>query len=585
VLPDPASLEEQAQLQQLAARHSDPAPARQLGDYYLGQDRPFAALWAFSQSLQAQPGDPTTTMGLARALEAGLLQQQAIERLRAVVAKEPGWTEAGTRLAELYLRTGRAKDALSGVWRLGASGLARPEGAELEGRALEATGDGAGAERAYRRAASAAGSSANPWQRLGRLQLAQGRYAEARQSLTRARELAPGDPEIATDLGRALTRAGNAKKAMGVFRAAVAIRPYAPAYYQGGLLLARQGRREDAVASFARALAADREYADAYRALADALQASGRRAEAHYQRGLYYSVKDLRARSLREYVAMAAVDPKRPTGLLMASQSHAKMFHSATAIALARRALENHPRNREVREQLIAVAVMGNARGDAAKRCQEWLREQPDAVQPLWMLGQIAVEDLKFAEGMGYFNQALAREPENPLLLQSLGSAILAAPGSKDLPRAVTTLTRAAILMPEDGKLRYELGLALMRTGRLPEAQRQMLRSLDLDPHRGAAYSMVVQLARQLRQPGVVALFGPLVRAVEQRLREELSLWRRTWDQPKDPEGYRALARFLVHQGDLRKAESQLEEALVLRPRWSEVEAELAQVRRLLAVQ
>ncbi len=123
-----------------------------------------------------------------------------------------------------------------------------------------------------------------------------------------------------------------------------------------------------------------------------------------------------------------------------------------------------------------------------------------------------------------------------------------------------------------------------MRAGRLEAAQRHLLRSLELDPNRGDTYGIIVQLAHRLRQPGAVALFSPLVRIVESRLREEMTLWRRTWDQPEDPGGYLALARFLIRTADLRKAESQLEQALELRPGWQEAEQELARVRRLLAV-
>jgi Flp pilus assembly protein TadD len=122
-----------------------------------------------------------------------------------------------------------------------------------------------------------------------------------------------------------------------------------------------------------------------------------------------------------------------------------------------------------------------------------------------------------------------------------------------------------------------------MRAGRLEDAQRQMLRSLDLDPNQTAPLSVIVQLARRLRQPGPITLFGPLIRDVEGRLREELLLWRATWDQPNDPAGYLALSHLLIRTGDARKAESQLQEALVLRPGWREAATELAQVRRLLS--
>jgi Flp pilus assembly protein TadD len=260
------------------------------------------------------------------------------------------------------------------------------------------------------------------------------------------------------------------------------------------------------------------------------------------------------------------------------------MQQNARALALARQASERFPRSPEVREQLTALLILTNDHEAAAQLCQAWLREDPGAAQPLWMLGRIAAAGLRFDEAVRYYEQALVKQPDNATFLEALGEVLLAAPGSEHLPRAVTTLGRAVALAPQDAKARHQLGLALMRAGRLEEARRQMLRSLDLDPNRGPVYSTLVQLARRLRQPGPAALFAPIVREVEGRLRDELTLWRRTWDHPEDPEGHVALARFLVQTGDPRRAESQLEEALALRPRWPQAEAELARVRRLLAV-
>jgi cytochrome c-type biogenesis protein CcmH/NrfG len=199
------------------------------------------------------------------------------------------------------------------------------------------------------------------------------------------------------------------------------------------------------------------------------------------------------------------------------------------------------------------------------------------------MLGRIAADEKRHADAIRYYEQALAIQPDNPDLLEGLGAVLLGAPVPDRLPRALTALSRAVTLAPTKAKARYWLGQALMQDGRHEEALRQLLRSLDYDPHRGEAYNLIVRLASRLKQPGAVALFSPLVRDVEARLREELRLWLHTWEQPNDPVGYLALARFLIRTADLRKAESQLERALILRPRWSEAAAELARVRRLLA--
>jgi cytochrome c-type biogenesis protein CcmH len=309
----------------------------------------------------------------------------------------------------------------------------------------------------------------------------------------------------------------------------------------------------------------------------------GRHGEARYQRARGSSARDLRARALREYLAMADAERSRPDGLLLASETHFKMQQNAHAMAVARRAYERFPHRPETREQFAALLILANDRKGAAALCQAWLKDEPNAGVPLRMLGRIAANDLRFDEAAGHFEQAIAREPENVDFMIAYGEVLLSAPGSERLPRAVELLARAATLAPGDPRARYHLGIALMRSGRDREASRQLLRTLDLDPYRGPTYSTIVQLARRLREPGPAALFGPIVRRVEDRLREELTLWRRTWDHPDAAGGYLALARFLVRTAEPRKAEAQLEEALRLLPGWPEASAELLRVRRLIA--
>src|SRR5947199_204049 len=79
---------------------------------------------------------------------------------------------------------------------------------------------------------------------------------------------------------------------------------------------------------------------------------------------------------------------------------------------------------------------------------------------------------------------------------------------------------------------------------------------------------------------GPVRFWSEMVRNVEERLRQGLLRSRRTWDQPDDPVGHRDMALFLIQTGELRKAESQLEEALREQPGWPEAQQLLATIRR-----
>src|SRR5205823_5606346 len=148
------------------------------------------------------------------------------------------------------------------------------------------------------------------------------------------------------------------------------------------------------------------------------------------------------------------------------------------------------------------------------------------------------------------YEQALAKEPENPEFLGALGETLLKLP-SPDLARATATLARAATAAPDEARWRADLAEALQRSGRIADAHRQALRSLDLDPHQGPLYNTIVQLARQEHAAAALALYASLVHPVEERLSDELRLWQATWQHPTDGKAYAALGRFLLQNGDL----------------------------------
>jgi Flp pilus assembly protein TadD len=148
----------------------------------------------------------------------------------------------------------------------------------------------------------------------------------------------------------------------------------------------------------------------------------------------------------------------------------------------------------------------------------------------------------------------------------------------------VAALTRAVAGDPHEPRWRLLLAQALQRLGRTEEARRQALRALDLDPRQNRAYTVLLQSARQLHAAGPLSLFAALQRSVEARLREEQPLRQATWDRPRDPAAYAALADFLLRTGDPSAAEPQLAEALRLRPNSPELRARLALLRRLREV-
>jgi tetratricopeptide (TPR) repeat protein len=361
---------------------------------------------------------------------------------------------------------------------------------------------------------------------------------------------------------------------------------FAPAYYEAGVWYRRQGRSREAVERLETAVACDAGHAEAQEALARALDAAGRRAEAHRHRGMAYEARDLRIAALREYQAWAALDPDDPEAELKVAQSFFETQQVDRAQERLEKARPRFPRAPEIRERLIAFYLLEEDRARARRLCQEWLREEPDSLPALYLLGRAAADEQQYPEAIRLFDQILAREPDNPQWLGTLGETLLKLPGTDSVPRAVSLLSRAAAGSPDEPRWRLTLAQGLQRLGQVPEARRQALRALDLDPNQSAVYTQVIQLARQepgaaKGESGPLSLYAGLVRAVEARLREERRLWQATWQRPRDPDAYAALAGFLIRNGDPERAESQLAEALRLRPDWPEARARLAKLRRL----
>jgi tetratricopeptide (TPR) repeat protein len=314
------------------------------------------------------------------------------------------------------------------------------------------------------------------------------------------------------------------------------------------------------------------------------MEAAGRRAEARRHRGRAAEVRGLGPAALREYQAWAALEPDNPEAEIQVAQTLFAMNRPAEAAARLEKARRRFPRDPAVRERLIAFYLLGLDREPARRLCQEWLREEPGSAQALGLLGRVAAAEQQTQEAIRLYEQALAREPDNLHWRGTLGETLLALPGTDTVPRAAAALARAATGEPEEPRWRLALAQGLQRLGRTADARRQALRALDLDPNQSRAYQLVVQSARQEAAEGPLTLFAELVRAAEERVREEQPLRQATWERPRDPEAYAALARFLVRTGDLAAAEGHLAEALRLRPDWAEVRARLAVVQRLQEV-
>lgn len=145
------------------------------------------------------------------------------------------------------------------------------------------------AVRAYKKVLRQDARAVGALNLLGLAEFQLGHLAKAADALTRAARLSPDLPNIDYNLGRVLQAQGRFQDALGHYEKAVAKAPHdGEALSNLGTVLAALGRREEAITQYRRATTANPRHADAWHNLGNALKALDRFEEAldAYQREL-----------------------------------------------------------------------------------------------------------------------------------------------------------------------------------------------------------------------------------------------------------------------------------------------------------
>jgi tetratricopeptide (TPR) repeat protein len=589
----PVSPEEAAL--QLAAeqRPQDPEPWRKLGQLYLVSRQPFEAMWALQEALERGPDDPPTLLNLAGALETADLYRPAAGTLsdllrRAPTRKPVPELQARERLARLYLRLGEVQPALAVIQGAGKRLATWPEGLLELGRARQLAGDLPGAIAAYRNHMAAAPASAEGSIRLARALLDQGQLAEARKVLQMGRMNAVRDARFPFYLGLSYVPEGQPQqpeRAMEYFKEAFAVAPRHPLpHYYMGLLLARQGRWPEAQVHFLKATQADPTYPEPQLQFARSLEKTGDPAKAKEELGIYYFLKDDSFKAADAFRAMVKADPQNVQAPRLVSLAYLRLGRNDWAIRETKAALQQHPRDVTLLERLATLYILTHSRPPARSTCEEWLKIEPGAPRAHWLLGRVAQDDLKPPEAIREYELAVAGDPGNPEYKAALAAALNDTGGTANLRRAADLLQQAVQGDPKSVSYRHDLGMTLQQLGDLEGARRQFLAALDRDPHHSPSYSGISQLWVRRHEPVLARFFGPLVRAAQDRSREEVRLSRRLGQNPTSAEAHYAMAGFLIREASFPGAQGHLERALRLRPDYPEARAALARVKRVIDV-
>ncbi len=244
-----------------------------------------------------------------------------------------------------------------------------------------------------------------------------------------------------------------------------------------GAIYLGQGKIDEAIQRFHRALEIFPDHGNAHGNLANALMQKGNIEVAlvHFRRALELEPE------------MAKPHGDLAFGLLKAGRLK-------EAEAEARRALEIRPGLTEARNTLGWVLLETGRAEEAAVCFGQALSQQPNAVDSYYNLGTACLHLRRSDEAVALFRQALAMAPSQARIHNNLGSALL----QKGLGlQALSEFEAALKLAPNHLEALNNLGEALLQAGRPGEAAARLEQALKLSPDSGRTHYALAQACFQ----------------------------------------------------------------------------------------
>jgi tetratricopeptide (TPR) repeat protein len=588
---------------------------RAVGQYLVARRRPYEAMWSYQDALELSPDDPESRRGLARALIMAQLPRRGLEVL-ATGAPTSSQNQSGgfppqasapeiqnpksknqndevedrRVAAAAYLTLGDPMGAVTMLEAVGPALDSSPPALLDLGNAFEALGDDLSAARAYQQLTQLQPDNVEGELSLARVAARHRSWAVVFAALSRAQTAAPGDPRPMYQLSRALQAGGRAGSSPGLtprqdpmdlYRRLLQSHPdFGPAHLQIGLWYLHHGQPGAAIPSLERAVAAGTGGEETRLRLAEALEASGQKAEAAFHRGRYDETIQEPLRAIREYQRLAALDPARKDVPLLLTAVYNQIDQNEQAARVARQGFEREPEDLSLRARYAMLLIMTDSRSQAAQLCQRWMKDRPNWGEPYFLLGRMEREALHPAEAVKLLDQALTRDPRNAGYCLESASALMAERTPAGLRAAAGRLRQALAIEPSNAEAHQLLGETLERLGDLQAAAREYLRSMDhARSVRFGVYSLS-RLCPRLQKMDRARFYAENVRVLREREDGVQALWRQVHRSPQDAAAHAQLADLLLQAGDTQQALYQLQQAVRLRPDRAK-ERQLQILRRL----
>jgi predicted Zn-dependent protease len=344
-----------------------------------------------------------------------------------------------------------------------------------------------------------------------------------------AREIlsvSPSHPIAALILGAAHRRAGRALGALEVLEPLATEQPNAAlVHLELGIARSEAGQRSEAVAALRRAVQLQPASVDAWRLLADTLDADGDAAGADQARA--------------RYIKAATKDPR-----LMAAATALVENNLPLAEAHLRTHLAAYPTDVAALRMLAEVAGRLREYSDAQALLERCLELAPSFDGARHNYAVVLHRQSKPAAALPQVEQLLAKEPRNPGYL-NLKAAILA--NLADYAGSIEIYERVLREYPHQPKVWMSLGHSLKTAGRQEESIAAYRRAIGMEPTLGEAYWSLANLKTfRFSEADVSAIRGALRRpdlSADDRLHFEFSLGKALEDESSYEQSFAHYAR------------------------------------------
>jgi predicted Zn-dependent protease len=331
--------------------------------------------------------------------------------------------------------------------------------------------------------------------------------ALAAQQAQEILKIVPGHPLARLVLGSACRISGQTEDALKVLEPLTRDQPHAaPVYLELAIALGEAGRGRDALAALRRAVQLKPDSPDAWRLLADHLDALGDAEAADEARARYLKWANKDSRLMEAAAALVAND-------------------LPVADARLRAHLKTHPKDVAALRMLAEVAARLRRYADAQELLAHCLELAPSFDAARHNYAVVLNRQSKSAEALAQVERLLVKEPRNPGY-RNLQAAILAHLG--DFAESIQVYETVLRDHPQQPKIWMSYGHALKTARRQDDSVAAYRRAIAMEPTLGEAYWSLANLKTfRFADADIVAIRGALERAdlsAEDRLHFEFAL-------------------------------------------------------------